>query len=153
MLRWSAFPIFFVGILLVSSILVAILSGWFRLADQFRAFDEIDGRRFRFSSGRISRWKNASLWFPAGGIGFNNILKVTLNGRGFGLGVFFPFSIFMRPIFIPWSAVDSIRSERFLWKNFASIMLANDLGRIDLTGAPGRALLSSCPAQLIKPTQ
>ncbi len=147
------FPIFFIVMWLAASFILAIQSGWRRLAEQFRALDEVNGQRFRFASGRVSRWKNASLWNPYGGVNFSNILFVTVSDNGFKLSVFFLFAAFMRPIFIPWSAIESIGSGRVLWARYVSITLVDNLGKISLAGTPGHALLSSCPARLREPAR
>ncbi len=77
-------------------------SGWARLAEDFsqnKDRDPIDGIKYKLSSGKMN---NAS---------FSNCILIGANEHGVGMKIMFLFSLFHKPLFIPWSNIKSITLE------------------------------------------
>jgi hypothetical protein len=84
--------------------LLATLSGWRRMARQFRQQGPIEGGQLRtWQSGRIG-WVN-----------YNNCLSVNIGPAGIGLKIMPPFNLFAPPLLLPWSALSEPRARKILW--------------------------------------
>jgi hypothetical protein len=93
----GAFALLFVGALMVNN----VITGWWSLVREFRAWESTEGQRIHFVSGRMGRNRFLSIDFRAS-------LILTLTPRGFRLAVLFPFGVLSPPLFIPWTAVESL---------------------------------------------
>ena len=84
------------------SILIALLSGWTRLARHYRADVPRDGVRFRFQS--------AGMRF---GTNYSGCLTVGVNRKGLCLGVWFLFCFGHPPLVIPWRDITMTERKKF----------------------------------------
>ena len=91
-----AFPVMW---LLVCSLL-AQWSGWALFAKRFPALHDETGLKFRFASGGMG-----SRTWP---VRYGTCLFITVNQRGFGLSIFFPFRFCSPPMFVPWAEVMAV---------------------------------------------
>jgi hypothetical protein len=113
--------------------LLAILGGWASLATYFRADGPVQGDRFRFVSGSMG-----IRFLP---VNYGNCLFVTVNDAGFRLSIFFLFRIFSPPLFIPWKAIASIETKRFLFfYPYIVVQLQDQWPRISIYGGAGRRI-------------
>ena len=103
-IRWLPFifPVLFVGVWLLASTLLAMMSGWFNLQQWYPD----DGSEqplltLRGQSGRV------------GMVGFNNALRLKAYRSGLGLGVLRLVAPFMRPLLIPWGEVKVEETKTF----------------------------------------
>jgi hypothetical protein len=112
--------------------LLAVLSGWIGLAAQFRASDPIQGQVFRFASGAMG-----TSILP---VSYGSCLFITVNQTGFGLAILFLFRFLSPPLFIPWRAVESIETKRFLLTRRTVIRLRGHWATVSVRGAAGRCI-------------
>jgi hypothetical protein len=117
------------------SVVLSMLGGWARLAESFRAAGPVEGERFRFVSGSMGA---ASL--P---VSYGNCLFVTVNDAGFGLSILFPFRLFSPPLFIPWSAVESVETRRVLFTTRVVVRLRAHWPVLSVRGSAGTCLLDT----------
>lgn len=100
------------------SFLAAQLTGWRRLARQFRYQPSTDlpleGGRARRKDPEGTRFRFQSCMF--GWAGYNHCLTVITNAEGlyFRLSRVFPLP-FHPPIFIPWAEMKNVQHEKLLW--------------------------------------
>lgn len=113
---------------------MAYLSGWPRLAGRFRAIRDVEGERFRFVSGSIGSPK----WLP---VRYRRCLFLTVADDGLFISVFFLFRAFSPPLFIPWSAVETLGEKR-IWiidhtvihlRDFSTIIMISGQARQSIT--------------------
>src|SRR6185295_8225064 len=96
------FPLLFVGIWLLISTLLGMMSGWLSLQQWYPD----DGSEeplltLRGQSGSV------------GWVGFNNALRLKAYRSGFGLSIPRFFAPFMRPLLIPWGEVKVEETKSF----------------------------------------
>lgn len=82
--------------------LVALMSGWHRLAERFRFEQGFEGERWRFESAAM-RW----------GTAYRGILTLGANESGMYLAVFVLFRMGHPALFVPWSEITV--SDRRRW--------------------------------------
>ena len=121
----------FAALWLIISAVLSLLGGWHSLAGEFRASKPSQGVKFRFCSGSLGRWP-----FPV--TAYGNCLFVTVSDVGLRLSIFFPFRFLSPPLFIPWHAVQSVESGRFLFLRYSLIRLRRGWPAIALRGRAGR---------------
>ena len=126
------FPVYFVVVWLCITGLLSVLSGWSGLAGHFRAEESVQGEKFRFVSGSIG-----NRFLP---VSYGNCLFITVNDSGFGLAILFLFRLLSPPLFIPWSAVASVKRKRFLFFPYTVVRLREQWPTITLRGGAGRAI-------------
>lgn len=130
------FIVFFAAMWFGVTGFLAVFSGWYSFAAQWRAREESGGERFRMRS--------ASIGMPFLPVGYGNCLTVTVSERGLGLALLFPFRFLSPPLFIPWSQVASVSEGKFLFFRHVIVQPANHWSRIKLYGELGnRALAAS----------
>lgn len=127
---------FAVVVWLGMSALIARMAGWARLAQKFRTQDDQEGQRFSFTSGSMG----IRIW-P---VNYGNCMFVTVNSRGIRLALLFPFRFQHPPLFLPWSAVESV-TERHYFKIFrrAEIVMKDQWPQIRLRGGTAEAVLKA----------
>lgn len=130
-------PEYFLPIFIVAwmgiSVLLAFMSGWTRLAEDFRAEDEIEGDSARFASGSMG-----GKWLP---VNYGNCLFVTFGQKGFRLSILFLFRFMSPPLFIPWTEVESVTERRILYFfRQQVVVLRRHSVRIAFTGGSGAKL-------------
>jgi hypothetical protein len=126
---------FFVAMWVAVCSALAVLSGWYGLAERFRAGTPLQGARFRFASASIGR-----AWFP---VSYGNCLFFTVTPTGLGLSLLFIFRPLSPPLFVPWSEVSSVTERRFLFFRSALIRLNGHWSQIRVHGRAGQGILSA----------
>jgi hypothetical protein len=96
------FPVFFIGLWAFVLFLVALLSGWSRLAQAYQAHTRFEGEIWRFRTGHFG-WAR-----------YNGCLTVGANYEGLYLAVFPLFRIGHPPLFIPWYDITTAEKKGFL---------------------------------------
>jgi hypothetical protein len=125
----------FCGAWLVVCAVLSMAGGWFSLSRDFRSYDDIQGQRFSFRSGSLGLWP-----FPV--TGYGNCLFLTVNESGFRLSILFLFRPLSPPLFIPWSAVQSVEKARFLFVRYTLVRLKRGWPAIALRGDAGAHIAS-----------
>lgn len=82
--------------------LLSRLGGWARLAATYPPHTLPYGRK---------------MWVAArvGWVNYNGCLRVWVGPEGMFLSLIWPFSIFHKPLFIPWSAIRNRQDHKMLW--------------------------------------
>ena len=123
------FAVMWIGI----SGLLSYFGGWAILARKFEATETVDGERFRFVSGLMGY-----RFFP---VSYGNCLFVTVTPTGLYLSIFFLFRFQSPPLFISWSAVDSVTERRILFLfPYVTIVVKDEWPRVSLRGRAGDAI-------------
>jgi hypothetical protein len=133
------FPLLFIGVWLLVCALISLTGGWHRLAARFPASSGIDGEAFRFASMSLG-----SGLFP---VRYRNTLFVMVGRSGLGLSVFFPFRVLHPPLFIPWSAVETVRREPSWLMNPVAVYIRGFDKRLLFHGRAGKRILETFIAQ------
>ncbi len=97
------FPIF-IGIWLVATTVLSVMSGWFALMRRFPDRPEIARITLRGQSGTM------------GIVNFNGILTLSACAGGLRVGVWRIFAPFSTPFFVPWDQITVTRGQRLFWK-------------------------------------
>jgi len=105
------FPVFFVALWMAVTTLIAVWSGWFRLARRFP-----DRREQPFIS---LRWQSG--WMR-GGVNLNGVLNLASCPSGLRIGIMRVFGPFSRPFLVPWDEITVTRSTRW-WMPVAKLYL------------------------------
>ena len=122
--------------------LLSIVGGWRRLALKFPASSAIDGEKYRFASMSL-----VSGHFP---VRYNNSLFVTVGRSGLALSVLFLLRVMHPPLFIPWSAVETVRPERFWLVGGTAVHLRGFNKRLLFRGRAGKEILEAFNAQAVR---
>lgn len=103
--RWFpyAFPFFFVGMWLFAMAMLGLMSGWFGL-QQWYADDGGEEPLLKLSgqSGRMGM-----------GVNLNNCLVLSAYPSGLGIRMWRLFSLFQKPLKVPWSEIEAEPSTTF----------------------------------------
>jgi hypothetical protein len=94
-----AFFVAFAGLWCFICLLISTLSGWRLLAGIHRCAAPVEGKRWRFQSAGMHRFR----LMPAN---YGGCLTVIANDEGIGLSVLWPFRLGHPPLFIPWSEMN-----------------------------------------------
>lgn len=102
--QWLAllFAVLWLGV----SALLSRVGGWSTLAGPYRAKYPPVGEQFRFVSASMGKER-----LP---VNYKGCLFIVVTRHGFHVSVLFPFRFRSPPLFIPWSAVESITEKRFM---------------------------------------
>lgn len=129
----------FVLLWILVSVLLAICSGWFSLSRHFCAKEKHEGEKFTWVSGSMGLSR-----FP---VGYRSCLSVTVARSGVELSIFFLFRLLCPPLFIPWSAVKTVRSGRFLFRRYAALNISGEWSEIRVYGKAAERILAVAPAK------
>jgi hypothetical protein len=110
-----------------------LAGGWFSLSREFRSDEMIEGERFRFASGSLGAWP-----FPV--TAYGGCLFMTVNDSGFRLSILFLFRFLSPPLFIPWSAVNTVQTGRSLFVRYTLVRLRRGWPTVALCGKAGQCL-------------
>lgn len=108
--------------------LLARVGGWSTLAGLYRAKYPVVGEHFRFISASMGKAR-----LP---VNYKGCLFMVVNRHGLHISVLFPFRFRSPPLFIPWSAVESV-TEKPLLRTFGVAVKLRDCWPI--IRVPGRA--------------
>jgi hypothetical protein len=81
---------------------------------------------------------------------YRNALFVTVGRSGLSLSVLFLFRVLHPPLFIPWSAVEAVRPERFWLVNRTAVYLRGFDKRMLFRGRAGQKILEAFNAQVAR---
>jgi hypothetical protein len=98
------FPLFFAGMWLFVTTILAVKSGWFSLV---RKYPDKKGEcilRLLFQSGSMS------------GVSMKGILRLETCDSGLRVGIWKMFGPFNRDFFVPWNEISVERKNQFIWK-------------------------------------
>jgi hypothetical protein len=99
---WPLFPVFFVGMWCTVAYLLALMSGWRRLAAHYAADMPTGGQRFRFRSART------------GLVRYNHCLNFAATPAGLHLWLLLPFRLGSPPLLVPWADLSAAPVREFL---------------------------------------
>jgi hypothetical protein len=138
---WPLFPVFFVGLWCAITYLLALMSGWRRLATHYAADLPVGGQRFRFRSAK------------SGLVRYNHCLNFAATTAGLHLWLLLPFRIGSPPLLVPWAEVSAAPVREFMFSAIAlgfarapgvRIRIATALG--EQIAAASRGALRIAPA-------
>jgi hypothetical protein len=104
---WPLFPVVFVGFWCAITYLLALMSGWRRLAAHYAADMPAGGQRFRFRSAR------------SGLVRYNHCLNFAATAEGLHLWLLLPFRFASPPLLVPWEDVSATPAREFLVRSVA----------------------------------
>jgi len=107
----------FVGLWCLVCSILSRISGWSSLAHLYRASQPPLGSGCYFQTGWIGK------------VSYKNCVSIYASPEGFYLAVFPLFSFAHPPLWIPWSTVHHITSQKFLWTESVSF----DIGSPKIT--------------------
>ena len=125
--------------------MLSFMGGWHRLAARFPASSDIEGEKYRFASMSLS-----SGHFP---VRYNNSLSVTVGRSGLVLSVLFLLRVMPPPLFIPWSAVETVRPERFWLVSGTAVYLRGFDKRLLFRGRAGKKIFEAFNARAVREGQ
>ena len=126
------FFVTFVAIWLFGTAILSRISGWARLAEEFRSDAPATGETFRFASGSMGRAP-----FRAN---YNSCLWLVVTPAGFQLSVWLPFRFLSPTLFIPWTRVESLEEKRVFLAKRVVIHVVGCWPAISLLGKAGQAV-------------
>jgi hypothetical protein len=100
------FPLYFLALWSFVMFAISRTSGWSQLADLYRTSAELPAERFRFVQ-TYFRWMTHS-----------NVVTYAANSEGLFMKNWYPFSLFMPGLFIPWSDFEVSKREGIFWNKY-----------------------------------
>ena len=91
------FVVVFAAFWALMSYVIAMIGGWTRLAEDYRANNAFEGKRWRFQSASMRL-----------GTSYGNVLTVGAGPEGLSLEVFLLFRFGHPPLLIPWSDIQKL---------------------------------------------
>lgn len=98
-----AFPVFFVGMWLLVTVMLGLMSGWFSL-QQWYADDGSEEPLLKLRS------QSGSMGI---GVALNGCLKLRAYRSGLGIGIWRIFGVFQKPLKVPWNEIEAEPSTSF----------------------------------------
>lgn len=132
LLFFILFPLLWIGI----SGILARVSGWTLLAKRFTAGEPENKGQIRNASALIQQYR----LLP---VRYKGCLFFTVSKKGVYLSISFLFRFLCPPLFIPWSAIESITEQRHLFGSYGVITIRNCPVKIVAMGAAGESLLAA----------
>lgn len=133
----SAFPYFFpfvfVGLWLLVTTVLGVLSGWFRLMRAFPNRTDEAWLRLRFVSGSL------------GGASIRTALRLETCASGLRVGMNRILGPFCRDFLVPWNAIHVDRADSFFLGKIAEQEFDRDAGRLRLPAYVADRLARSAP--------
>jgi hypothetical protein len=130
----------FVALFWVGSVsLMSLTGGWHRLASRFRDSAAAQGETLPF----------VSMYLRTGGlpVGYRGCVNVTITPRGMRLSILILFRLLHPPMFIPWTAVESVRPEDFGSLRYIAVVIRGSPTRLLFTEAVGRKVQEAFEAR------
>ena len=107
-------PVAFVTLWICTGPLLALISGWHRLAMRFRMQGEFAGPVRKMQSARL-RFTN-----------YNRVLTIGANQNGLFMVPFVLFRVGHPPLFIPWTEISNVRPVTVLFFKFVAMQLGQE---------------------------
>jgi hypothetical protein len=133
-LRWMpyVFPIFFVGMWLLISTLLGVMSGWFNL-QQWYADDNSEEPLLKLG------WQSGVMGV---GVNLNGILTLAAKRSGLSIRIWRIFGPFQKPLLVPWSEI-SAEPARSFFTQMVKLGLGNPPnGRLKINAATWSKLVA-----------
>ncbi len=105
------FIVFFITLWNFVVFLIAVIGGWLRLAQHYRAQADFEGTKWPMQSGYMGLSR------------YRGVLTIGANSQGLYLAVFPLFRIAHPPLFIPWSDITTTERQR-LWASYLDFNFA-----------------------------
>lgn len=96
------FALYFIGMWLVVTTVLGVLSGWFSLQRRYGHPNEPPLLRLQMVSGRMGFW-----------VSLRGVLTLSAYPSGLGVAVWRIFGPFERPFLVPWAEIDAVRATSF----------------------------------------
>lgn len=131
------FPLFFAGMWLFVTGLLATVGGWRGLATRFPAPPHpprLVAKRFSAASAALI---NGAFPVP---VNYNHCVAVALADDGVHLRTWLIFRFMHPPLLIPWDAIEGCEEKRFFFSRTVMVHLRGTGTRIRLYGAAGTAV-------------
>lgn len=102
-------PFFVIAMWCLGMWTTALFSGWRALQERYP--DRLDQslERLRFQSANMGKFLGA-------GVNFGNCLTFDICRSGLRVSIWFVFSLFQNPFFVPWSDITAIERRRFFFR-------------------------------------
>jgi len=127
------FPVFFIGLWLFVTTVLAVLSGWISLMMRYPDRPERAILKLRWQSGTMGM-----------GVGMRSLLTLSVCPSGLRVGMFRLFGVFCRDFFVPWEEVSISRRESWLLGSRAKIIFGST-GSLTLTSNVADRLARATP--------
>jgi len=134
-LVFSFFPFLFVGMWLLITTMLGVLSGWFALQSQFDRGDEAPLVTFRRLSGSMGL-----------GVNLNGVLKLSACPSGLRISISRMFGPFQRPFLVPWAEISAERKTRFFMPMTRLGLGAPEIGKLTIDAGIWQKLSAHAPA-------
>jgi hypothetical protein len=128
---WPLFPVVFVGLWCAITYLLALMSGWRRLAAHYAADLPIGGQRFRFRTAR------------SGLVRYNHCLTFAATAEGLYLWLLLPFRLGSPPLLVPWADVSATPTREFMVTSIALGFARAPRVRMRIAAALGEQLAAA----------
>jgi len=135
------FGIFFFGMWCVALLVLSKLSGWSKLAGRFGLKGAFRGRTWRFRSARMNA------------VSFGAVLSIGAGKEGLYLALILPFSLFNKPLLIPWSEIETEPLDRWWFRGYRLTFRSCPGVRLDLRSGTFDAVKSHLETLSAPPTQ
>ena len=140
---WELFPVFFVGMWLLISVLLAALGGWHTLAQYYSSPSPFLGKRLRFRSAQFKGYVN-----------YGGCLTLGSSPAGFYIAVLPLFRLGHPSLLIPWSDVTAHEARSWLFSSVDINFMKAPGTSIRLPRRLAQALFDASGSQVpIQPTR
>ena len=138
-LRWflTGFPLFFVGLWLVISQVVGVMSGWYQMMAAYPDRPEAPLRRFSFQSGSMGAR-----------VSLGNILRIEVCPSGLRFGIMRLFGLWCRDFFVPWDQITVAPKRMFLVSAVEMQFGDRDFPKLIVRAALADRIAGVAPGQL-----
>lgn len=126
------FLLLFAGGWVAAGTFFSIVSGWHELARRFRAESPGRGVTFAFVSANLGWWI-----LP---VCYNRCLWVSVGRKGVELSILFLLGFLHPRLLIPWSEIEAVEEDRFLFCGRAIIYIRGFSRDLTLYGCAGEAV-------------
>lgn len=138
---WGLFPLFFVGMWLVATSVLAFFAGWPTLQQLFPDRDEQPIDRLRMQSGSLGK---GSLWNPWGNVRYGGCLRFDVCRSGLRVAVWKIFGPFVGPFFVPWPEI-TVTEWRFLFFRMYRLSLGRSGSFLTIRARAYRRIAAKSP--------
>jgi hypothetical protein len=133
-----AFPVFFVVMWLVTTVLLGFWSGWYRLMRLYPDRDDPALVKLRMVSGNMGGG-------PLGSVNMKGILNLDGCATGLRIGIFRPFGPLCRNVFVPWKEIRT-QTEKVLFFDMAVLQLGTpQVSKLSISMDAARQIEAAVP--------
>jgi hypothetical protein len=135
------FPLYFVGLWWCATVVLGLISGWYRLMQQFPDREETPLLTLKNQSGSL------------GCVAMTHILNLSACPSGLRVGIMRVFAPFSRAFFVPWDAITIERKDWFFWRTANLSFGRPSSGRLRLPAELAGRLARAVPGRWPEPGQ